>query len=111
MSSVEKIFHDGAALQNALQNAALAASSLEEAAARLRESLAFNRGDPQPHNALGDTLVACAESASVATETLACYNAALGEGYSAALRLDSRNSDALVGTAEVQAMSFLPLSM
>lgn len=84
-----------------LQNAALAASSLEEAAARLRESIAFNRGDPQPHNALGDTLVARAESASDATETLACYNAALGEGYSAALRLDARNSDALVGTAEV----------
>ncbi|BDA41286.1 hypothetical protein COCOBI_02-0660 [Coccomyxa sp. Obi] len=83
------------------RNAALASSSLEEAAVRLRESVAFNRGDPQPHNALGDTLVARAESTSDTTETLACYNAALGEGYSAALRLDARNSDALVGTAEV----------
>ncbi len=72
--------------------------------------MAFNRGDPQPHNALGDTFVARAESASDATETLACYNAALGEGYSAALRLDARNSDALVGTAEVQAMLFVALS-
>lgn len=83
------------------QNAALTASSLEEAARRLRESTAFNRGDPEPHNALGDTLVVRAESASDATETLACYNAALEEGYSAALRLSAQNSDALVGTAEV----------
>lgn len=88
-----------------MQNPALTASSLTEAAARLREAVAFNRGDPQPHNALADTLVARAESAASPTEALSCYNAALEEGYSAALRLNGRDPDGLVGTAEVRAPS------
>ncbi|EIE25053.1 hypothetical protein COCSUDRAFT_61299 [Coccomyxa subellipsoidea C-169] len=83
------------------KNPALAASSLAEAAARLRESCAFNRGDPQPHNALGDVLAAAAEASSDAMEALGCYNAALDEGYSAALRVNGHDPDGLVGTAEV----------
>ena len=89
-----------------MQNPALTASSLTEAAARLREAAAFNRGDPQPHNALADTLVARAESAASPTEALSCYNAALEEGYSAALRLNGRDPDGLVGTAEVRTPNF-----
>lgn len=40
---------------------------LGEAAGKLRASAAFARGDPQPHNALGDVLVALAERASGAS--------------------------------------------
>ncbi len=65
-----------------VQDAALAASLMEEAARRLRESAAFNRGDTDPQNALGEVLVVLAEATPSATETLALYNAALEEGFS-----------------------------
>lgn len=86
-----------------MQNPALAESSLQEAAARLRESISFSRGDPQPHNALGDTFVAAAERVSGdPAAALSLLNTALEEGYAAALRLNSQDPNALVGTAEVK---------
>ena len=85
-----------------MQNPQLALSSLEEAAQRLREAISFSRGDPQPHNALGDTLVARADLAAGDPSTaLGFLNAALQEGYAAALRLMAQSADALVGKAEV----------
>jgi hypothetical protein len=85
-----------------LQDGAVAESSLEEAAARLRESISFSRGDLQPHNALGDALLACADRVShERLQALSLLRAALDEGFSAALRLNGRDANALVGTAEV----------
>lgn len=83
------------------QDHALALSSLEGAAQRLREAIAFSRGDPQPHNALGDTLMARADLAGDPSEALGFLNASLQEGYSAALRLNSQDANAHVGSAEV----------
>lgn len=79
-----------------LQNQHLALTSLEEAAHRLREAISFSRGDPQPHNALGDTLMARADLAGDSSEALGCLNMALQEGYAAALRLLSTDADALI---------------
>jgi hypothetical protein len=85
-----------------VQNPLLALSSLEEAAQRLREAISFSRGDPQPHNALGDTLMARADlAAGDPSMTRGFLNAALQEGYAAALRLTAQDADALVGKAEV----------
>ena len=84
-----------------LQDHALALSSLEAAAQRLREAISFSRGDPQPHNALGDTLMARADLAGNPSEALGFLNASLQEGYMAALRLISRDANACVGSAEV----------
>ena len=79
---------------------------LEEAATRLRESLSFDRGDPAPHNALGETLVAMAEwfmkRGDLARATLA-NEAALEEGYGGGLKINASHSDALIGIAEVRA--------
>ena len=84
-----------------LQDDTLALASLEGAAQRLREAISFSRGDPQPHNALGDTLMARADLARDPSEALAFLNASLQEGYSAALRLTSQDANAHVGSAEV----------
>ncbi len=84
-----------------MQNQHLALSSLEEAAQRLREAISFSRGDPQPHNALGDTLMARADLAGDSSEALGFLNMALQEGYAAALRLLSTDANALIGKAEV----------
>ena len=83
------------------QDQSLALSSLEGAAQRLREAIAFSRGDPQPHNALGDTLMARADLARDPSQALGFLNASLQEGYSAALRLNSQDANARVGSAEV----------
>ena len=83
------------------QNQSLALSSLEGAAQRLQEAIAFSRGDPHPHNALGDTLMARADLAGDPSKALAFLNASLQEGYSAALRLNSQDANAHVGSAEV----------
>ena len=83
------------------QDHTLALSSLDGAAQRLREAISFSRGDPQPHNALGDTLMACADLAGNPSEALGFLNASLQEGYSAALRLISQDANADVGSAEV----------
>ena len=85
-----------------LQDQSLALSSLEGAAQRLREAIAFSRGDPQPHNALGDTLMARADLAGDPSEALGFLHASLQEGYSAALRLNSQDANAHVGSAEVR---------
>ena len=85
-----------------VQNPQLALSSLEEAAQRLREAISFSRGDPQPHNALGDTLMARADlAAGDPSMARGFLNVALQEGYAAALRLTAQDADALVGKAEV----------
>jgi hypothetical protein len=58
---------------------------LGEAAGRLRAAAAFARGDPQPHNALGDVLVALAERADAASGSgeLAAIAAAAATGLPA----------------------------
>ena len=86
------------------QNQKLALSSFEEGAQRLREAISFSRGDPQPHNALGDTLMARADLAGDSSEALGFLNTALQEGYAAALRLMSQDANALVGKAEVSSV-------
>jgi len=53
-------------------------------------------------NALGDTLVAMSECAPDPSSQQSLLQSALSEGYSAALRIDRRNCDALAGTAEVE---------
>ena len=87
-------------------DAATALPMLEEAAARLRESVSFDRGDPAPHTALGETLAAKAEwlqRGGDAQGASAALSAALKEGYGMALRINATHADALVGVAEVLA--------
>ncbi len=82
---------------------------LDEAIARLRESISFDRGDPMPHNALGEALVAKAEWLSkpdLSVYDLAAAHTAvqhaLEEGYNGALRINANQTDAIVGVAEAQ---------
>ena len=53
-------------------------------------------------NALGDTLLALADAALEAPSKKAHLHQALQEGFGAALHINSRHPDALVGSAEVQ---------
>ena len=76
--------------------------ALEEAAEKLRAAKGFERGDTLVMNALGDALVALSECTPDPNTQQGLLQSALSEGYSAALRIDRRNSDALVGTAEVE---------
>lgn len=73
---------------------------LEEARGRLADAAAFNRGDAEALNALGDLYVLAAEEAEGDGAT-GLLRRALEEGYEAALRIDAGNADALVGRAEV----------
>jgi tetratricopeptide (TPR) repeat protein len=82
---------------------------LDEAITRLRESITFDRGDPMPHNALGEALVAKAEWLSKAdtpiydlTAAHTAVQQALEEGYNGALRINATQTDAIVGVAEAQ---------
>lgn len=82
---------------------------LDEAITRLRESISFDRGDPMPHNALGEALVAKSEWLSKSetpafnlTAALHAVKEALEEGYNGALRINANQSDAIVGVAEAQ---------
>ena len=82
---------------------------LDEAITRLRESINFDRGDPMPHNALGEALVAKAEWLSKpdtpAYDLAAAYSTvkqALDEGYNGALHINANQTDAIVGVAEEQ---------
>ena len=76
--------------------------ALKEAAEKLKAAKGFERGDTLVMNALGDALVALAECAPDSNAQQGLLQSALSEGYAAALRVDRRNSDALVGTAEVE---------
>jgi hypothetical protein len=76
--------------------------ALTEAAEKLKAAKDFERGDAMVMNALGDTFVSMAEMAPDPTTQQGLLQNALSEGYSAALRIDRYNSDALVGTAEVE---------
>jgi tetratricopeptide (TPR) repeat protein len=82
---------------------------LDEAITRLRESISFDRGDPMPHNALGEALVAKAEWLSKSetpafnlSAALDAVKEAMEEGYNGALRINANQSDAIVGIAEAQ---------
>lgn len=81
---------------------ALSLQLLEEAARRLQESIAFDRGDVAPHNALGDVLLARAERMAGVdpTAAAAAASAALQEGFMGALRINATSGEALAGVAE-----------
>ena len=91
--------------------------ALEEAVGKLKDAARFNRGDAGVLNALGDALFALADLAAPASRR-SLLEQALQEGFRAALHIDRNQSDALVGTAEVNlqlghrecipAPSFLP---
>jgi hypothetical protein len=70
---------------------------LGEAAGKLRASAAFARGDPQPHNALGDVLVALAERAAAASG--AEEAAAVAAAAAAGLASSASDGASLVGRA------------
>ena len=95
---------------------------LEQAAQRLAHSISFSRGDPAPHNALGDVLCDAAEiikghltaaaaagnggggggaaSGAGLAEVVALYKRAIDEGYMGALTISRNNTDALVSKGE-----------
>ncbi len=82
---------------------------LDEAIARLKESISFDRGDPMPHNALGEALVAKSEWLAKPDSPIfdlakahAAVQEALTEGYNGALHINSGHTDAIVGVAEAQ---------
>lgn len=75
---------------------------LLEAAEKFRSARDFERGDAMVMNALGDTLVALADATLEAAAKQAQLHQALEEGFGAALHIDRRHPDALVGSAEVQ---------
>lgn len=77
-------------------------TALQEAAAKLRAARDFERGDAMVLNALGDTLVALAETQIEAEAQVQALQQALEEGYQSALRIDRHQTDALVGCAEIE---------
>jgi tetratricopeptide (TPR) repeat protein len=82
-----------------------ALSLLEDAAARLRDSIGFSRGDPAPYCALGEVLVTRAEWLQRGGDvpgSIAAVQLALMEGYEVALRIHSEHVDAMVGVAEAK---------
>ncbi|KAK9813059.1 hypothetical protein WJX72_008231 [[Myrmecia] bisecta] len=85
------------------QDGAIRSYALEESARRLKAAIDFDRADVAPLNALGDVRMAQAEAASSSGEAVPLLQAALHEGYSAALQINARQTDALVGVAEVHA--------
>ena len=92
-----------------LQDPGEAAAHLDEAQSRLLHAISFARGDPAPMCALGEVCSLQAEHslqqdpADTAGAT-AQLQAALEQGYGAALRIDRACPDALVGVAEVHAL-------
>lgn len=66
-----------------------AAATFEEAAARLQASIAFNRADVAPMNAMGDVRLAQSELLAAAEPgaAAAAARAALEQGYNAALQV------------------------
>lgn len=77
----------------------LAEGLLRQACCKLKDSAAFDRGDTQPLNALGEVFVAVAErqlSEGNVEGASASLQSAIDEGYQLALHLKRDNSDALV---------------
>lgn len=85
-------------IKASLQDVAL----LKEAAEKLISAKDFERGDVMVMNALGDTLVALADAAPDPDAKKAFLLRGLEQGFSAALRIDRRQPDALIGSAEVE---------
>lgn len=75
---------------------------LDEAALRLREAAAFDRGDPAPLCALGDALAAAAEIAESAAEGARLLEEAAQTGYAAALGMDARCGETAAGLADAR---------
>lgn len=73
---------------------------LEEASQRLREAASFDRGDPAPLSTLGDALASAAELANTPVEAVSLLDAAIRDGYAAALALDNRSGEAVAGLAD-----------
>ena len=92
-----------------LQDPGEAAAHLDEAKKRLLHAISFARGDPAPMCALGEVCSLQAEHSlqqdpADAAEATAQLQAAVEQGYGAALRIDRACPDALVGMAEVHAL-------
>ena len=92
-----------------LQDPGEAAAHLNEAKNRLLHAISFARGDPAPMCALGEVCSLQAEHSlqhdpADAAGAAAQLQAALEQGYGAALRIDRACPDALVGVAEVHAL-------
>jgi hypothetical protein len=75
-------------------------AALEQAAQRLKECAQFDRADPAPLVALGDALVAQGEVATGPKEAAQAVEAAIVQGYRAALAVNASHPDALVGLAD-----------
>jgi hypothetical protein len=71
---------------------------LGEAAGKLRAAAAFGRGDPQPHNALGDVLVALSERALAAAESTSSVAQAAATGLTSGDN-NNNNNTSLLGRA------------
>ena len=89
---------EGLGVKSCLQDKA----QLLEAAEKLRSARDFERGDAMVMNALGDTLLALADAAPEAPARKEHLHQALEKGFGAALHIDRRQPDALVGSAETQ---------
>ena len=92
-----------------LQDSGEAAAHLDEAKKRLLHAISFARGDPAPMCALGEVCSLQAEHSlqqdpADAAGATAQLQAAVEQGYGAALRIDRACPDALVGMAEVHAL-------
>lgn len=86
------------------QELALAVSLLDEAARRLEQSAAFQRGSTDPLLALGDVLLERGEKLAAAGDgagAAAALQRALSDGYHAARRISSSSPEAAVGEADV----------
>ncbi|PSC72882.1 hypothetical protein C2E20_4035 [Micractinium conductrix] len=92
------------AMAQQAQELALAVSLLDEAARRLEQSAAFQRGSTDPLLALGDVLLERGEKLAAAGDgagAAAALQRALSDGYHAARRISSSSPEAAVGEADV----------
>ena len=71
---------------------------------RLRSAKELGHSDVMIINALGDTFMALAELLPAGQERVEALRRALEEGFQASLRIDRRQPDALIGSAEARMM-------
>ncbi|KAL4458065.1 hypothetical protein ABPG75_012930 [Micractinium tetrahymenae] len=92
------------AMAQQVQDLALALSLLDEAARRLEQSIAFQRGSEEPLLALGDVLLERGEKLAAAGDgagAAAALQRALSEGYQQAQRIRASSPEAALGVADV----------
>lgn len=82
----------------------MALALLDDAARRLQQSIAFQRGSEEPLLALGDVLLERGEKLAAAGDgasAAAALQRALGDGYQQAQRIRAASPEAALGVADV----------